>query len=258
MALATVTALPTNLANEMKHNGVWQEGSPVPLNRLSLITVSYFDFAGKEHHDGEMVCLDVVAPLAAAVFPQLHQIRFPINKIKSIHHYEADDEASMADNNSSAYCFRPIARTARISVHSYGVAIDLNPVQNPYVVLNDEKGIAEIHPKSGCEFLNRHLQKPGMVESIVSLWTEHGFLVWGGQWSTPIDYQHFQLHRGTAELLTVMTAEDGKLFIEATLGHRDKLSKLDSMPCGEALQPIIELYKKNKSDFFDRWTEFLL
>jgi hypothetical protein len=83
MSVATITPLPANLRNEMKLHGVWKEDSPVPLDRLSLINISYFDFDGKEHNDGEMVTLDVVAPLAAAVFSQLYKIRFPINKIDS-------------------------------------------------------------------------------------------------------------------------------------------------------------------------------
>jgi hypothetical protein len=163
----------------------------------------------------------------------------------------------MADNNSSAFCFRPVARTGQISVHSYGVAVDLNPQQNPYIVIKEDKGIAEIHPAKGWEYLNRHIVRPGMVESIVPIWAEQGFLVWGGQWTTPIDYHHFQLHRGTAELLPLLTLDDGKKFIKSTLKHKHKLSRPSSMPSGEALQPIIQLYKKNKTDFFDRWSECL-
>ena len=257
MTITTVSSLSESLVKEMKVGGVWKEGSPVPLERLSLVTISYFDFAGNEHNDGEMITLDVVAPRVAKIFAQLYKIRFPINKIKSTHYYAGDDEASMADNNSCCYCYRPITRSGIISVHSYGVAIDINPMQNPYVVFDQENGAAEIHPKSGYAFVNRHIKRPGMVEDIVSILTNHGFLVWGGQWLSPIDNHHFQLHRGTAELLMEMTVDDGKLFIDSTLKHKDKLLTTNSMPSGEALQPLIELYRRNRTDFFDRWPEFL-
>ena len=258
MTAPTINSLTKKLSNEMEAAGVWKDGSPVPLNRLSLVTISYFDFAGIEHHDGEMITLDVVADKVAEIFLELHKIRFPINKIKSIHHYKADDEASMADNNSSCFCYRPAARTGAISIHSYGVAVDINPLQNPYIVINEEQGTANIHPKSGWEFLNRHKKRPGMVEDIVSIFSKHGFLIWGGQWSSPIDYHHFQLHRGTTELLLAMTLDDGKLFIDSTIEHKNKLPLLASMPHGKALEPLLALYRKNKADFFKSWTKFLI
>ena len=139
MTIATVSSLPANLAKEMKNTGVWKEESPVPLERLSLVNISYFDFAGNEHNDGEMIVLDVVALMVADIFAQMYKMHFPINKIRSTHHYLGDDDASMADNNSSAYCCRTIARTGLISVHAYGVAVDINPMQNPYVVLNEKR-----------------------------------------------------------------------------------------------------------------------
>ncbi len=255
--LATISKLPKDVAQTMKSTGVWQEASPVPLERLSLITIPYVDFDGNSHSDGELIALDVATEHIAAVFSELYKRRFPINKIRGAHHYGGDDQLSMADNSTTCFYFRPIAGSKVISLHSYGIAIDINPLQNPIVIFDEEKGTAAVHPQKGWEFLNRHNKKAGMVEEIVPLLAEHGFFIWGGRWTTPIDYHHFQPQRGIAELLTVLNFDDGKRFIDSTIKCKDRLPTLASMPNGEELQPLIELYKKNKSDFFDRWTDYI-
>lgn len=248
MKHACVSALPNDLAEAMKSSGVWREGCPVALDRLSLIEISYVDFDGQEHNDGQLIVLDAVAKYVASVFAILYKTRFAISKIRSIHHYSGDDERSMADNNTSCFNFRPIARDASIiSMHSYGLAVDLNPRENPFVVFDEENGTATVHPKQGWQFLNRHNHKPGMVEELVSLWAENGFFVWGGQWTTPIDYQHFQPPRGVAELLAAMDKDDAQNFFDQCIKHRDQLK---TMPSGKKLQPLIELYKNSRNQFF--------
>jgi D-alanyl-D-alanine carboxypeptidase len=254
---ATFKALPKDIALEMRSTGVWQEASPVPLERLSFITIPYIDFEGNSHNDGELIALDVFAEHITEVFSELYKMGFPINKIRGTHHYGGDDELSMADNNTSCFCYRPIAGSALISVHAYGVAIDINPLQNPFVVFDEDEGTAKVHPQKGWEFINRHNKKAGMIEEIVPLLTEHGFFIWGGRWTTPIDYHHFQPQRGIAELLTMLNFDDGKRFIDSTIKYRERLPTLASMPYGDKLQPLIDLYKKNKSDFFDRWIDHI-
>lgn len=254
---AAIGTLPKDIAQEMKSKGVWQEASPVPLERLALLTIPYIDFEGTTHDDGELIALDVAAEHITAVFAELYQRKFPINKMRGAHHYESNDELSMADNNTTCYCFSIIEGTSFPSLHSYGLGIDINPLQNPFVVFDEEKGTATVHPQKGWEYLNRHNKKIGMVEEIVPLLAEHGFFIWGGRWTTPIDYHHFQPQRGIAELLTVLTFDDGKRFIDSAIKYKDRLPALTSMAHGENLQPLVELYKKSKNDFFERWSDYI-
>ncbi|MBY0357818.1 MAG: M15 family metallopeptidase [Candidatus Obscuribacterales bacterium] len=257
MTKVIISDLPKQLEQKMIETGVWTSESPVPLSRLSLLKIAYRDFAGIEHNDGEFIVFDAVAKQVASIFIELYKNNFPIHKIKSVHHYSANDELSMADNNSSCFCVRPIEGTSFTSLHSYAMAIDLNPLQNPFVAFDEEQGTAQIHPAKGWEFLNRRNQKPGMVEDVVPLMAKHGFFIWGGSWTTPIDYHHFQPPRGVAELLTIMPKEDGELFFESVIVHRSKIATLSAMPHGEKLEPLVTLYKKNRNDFFQRWFEFV-
>lgn len=253
MPAPIVAPLTTYLKESLTATGVWTENSPIALDRLALISIPYFDFDGAEHNDGELIVLDAVAEQAAAIFFQLYKNRFPLAKIRSAHHYGASDELSMEDNNSSCFCVRPIEGTDLTSLHSYGLAIDINPLQNPFVMFDEKTGNAKIYPKNGWEYLNRHNQKEGMVETIVPLLAEHGFFIWGGKWTTPIDYHHFQPQRGIAELLSILPCEDGKRFIRSAIKERDSLTTLTSMPSGSQLTPLLDLYVKNKTDFFDKW-----
>lgn len=254
MRSATIATLRKGLADEMKSTGTWKDDCPVPLERLSLISIRYVDFEGNEHDDGELVALDAAAEYIASAFATLYAKRFPINKIKSVHHYSGDDELSMADNNTSCFCHRPIEGSSLASLHSYGLAIDINPLQNPFVFFDEEQGAATIHPKKGWEFLNRHNQKLGMVEDIVPVLAEHGFFIWGGRWTTPIDYHHFQPTRGMAELLMIINEDDAKPFFEFCIANKDQLR---TMPSGERLEPLIRLYRKNRTEFFDSFFEHL-
>lgn len=238
----------------MLDTGVWKKGGPVSLERLRLVTVSYFDFDGTEHHDGEIVVHDAAAHHAATAFRILHARQFPIARIRSVHHYNADDEASMADNNSSCFCDRPIEGTTLSSLHSYGLAIDLNPMQNPFVQFDEDKGTAVIHPSKGWEFLNRANQKPGMIEEVVGIFAEQGFFIWGGRWTTPIDYHHVQPPRGVAELLMLMNPKDGRDFFDVCATYRAQLTK---MPFGERIDELKQHCLQSPDTFLQKFIEHL-
>jgi hypothetical protein len=253
---ATVSPIPKEMADAIKAKGVWREGCPVPMESLSLITVSYFDFEGTEHPDGEIVVHSSVAPQVGSVFDALHARRFPIAKMRPLHHYGGDDEASMADNNTSCFNYREMIGTGSLSMHAYGLAVDLNPLQNPYVVFEkDNEGRPTIYPRAGWEFLNRHNQKTGMVEQVVELFADRGFVVWGGKWTTPIDYHHFQVPRGMTLLLPILSSEDGHTLM--TLAS-EMAAQLRLMPADEEwIQPLIEIYRNDKSNFFDAFLQKL-
>jgi hypothetical protein len=247
MQQAIQSPINTVFAQGLLASKMWSEGCPVGLDRLAQVKFSYFDFDSQEHDDGEIVVLDCVANRVAKIFKELHARRFPIAKAHCVQHYGGSDDLSMADNNTSSFNFRVIEGTTNTSIHSYGLAIDVNPLQNPFIIFDEAKGTANIHPPQGWQNLNRHNRKPGMVEEIVPLFAENGFWVWGGRWTTPVDYHHFQTPRGMAELLAQLNPTDGERFFEMCIGHRDRLAV---MPHGTDLRPVIDLYREKPDRFF--------
>ncbi|RYE06262.1 MAG: M15 family peptidase [Rickettsiaceae bacterium] len=196
----TIKELPQQLQQSMIDKNVWYKSCPVQLEKLKLISVEYFDFSGKVK-EGCMVVHTVIAKAVVGIFKELADLKFPIAKMSTIDRYEGDDDRSMKDNNSSCFNYRKIANSSELSMHSYGLAIDINPLQNPYIVIDPINHSISVHPKQGVSFLNRHNQRPGMVEPIVHIFKKYGFDVWGGEWNTPIDYHHFQTNRDLAKRL---------------------------------------------------------
>ena len=191
----------------MRARNVIHAGVPVGCDRLSLVTFTYTDFGGRTHDDGQIVVLDVLANNVLAIFRTLHAQRFPIASARPMEAFGGDDDASMAENNTSAFNHRAVAGSASISVHAFGATIDLNPVQNPYVVRGPK---SEIAPPAGAAFLQRNPQKPGMAEGVIGIFARHGFADWGGRWRSETDYQHFAVPRALAARLASATREEAK------------------------------------------------
>jgi D-alanyl-D-alanine carboxypeptidase len=166
----------------------WQENSPVPLSDLRYISVSHWDFNGNVQQ-GELVMHKKVADDIIDIFRKLFAIKFPIQSMKLIDHFQADDERSMAANNCSAHCTRRVVGTSRWSNHSYGTAIDINPRLNPYT--RDDSYC----PQNSKRYLDRTLNEPGMItheSTIYHIFKEKGW-EWGGEcFDHCVDYHHFQ------------------------------------------------------------------
>ncbi|MBQ4875425.1 MAG: M15 family metallopeptidase [Rickettsiaceae bacterium H1] len=195
--------LPKDVKQKLMQQKQWAKGCPVSLDRLSLLTLSYYDFTKKEHYDGKMIVLDAVAESVINIFKHLFDQSFPIG---NIYPYK-DGEGNLT---SSFFC-RSITEGAKPSIHSYGLAIDVNITQNPYLNAGNPNEILMIPPE-GKDFLNRSNQRPGMIESIVDLFAKNGFPIWGGNWNTPIDWQHLQTSRSAAEILVVLSSINAKEF----------------------------------------------
>jgi len=167
----------------------WRPGCPVEPERLRRVDVDHIGFDGQTHR-GELIVHEDLVPEVIAIFDQLYQLHFPIEKIRTVDQYPgADDELSMEDNNTSAFNCRSIPRTNRWSKHAYGRAIDLNPLLNPSV---DSTGTFQ--PKNAAAYLDRSRTDPGLLHSgdpAVHVFTDRGWR-WGGYWKSPIDYQHFE------------------------------------------------------------------
>jgi hypothetical protein len=177
--------VPAEVAGRM--TGVsWRPGCPVGLDRLAYLRVAHWGFDG-EVHDGELVVASQWAQPILDVFRALFDAGFLIERMRLVDDYGGDDDASMAANNTSAFNCRPVGRGTRWSEHAYGIAIDLNPVQNPYVYS------AVVAPPAGSAYLDRADVRPGMVVRpgpVVEAFERIGW-GWGGDWRSSKDYQHF-------------------------------------------------------------------
>ena len=215
--------LDSKLRQDLIKKKIWLSQCPVALDRLNLLKVSYVDFDGKERHDGRLMVLDVVADHVLDIFKTLYQQKFPIASINLMNDYDGNDKASMAENNSSAFNCRNVANSKLISMHSYGLAIDINPQQNPYLITKYEidKVTVPVHPALGMEYINRANVRAGMVETVidvnsketvVDIFRKHGFTIWGGRWDDPIDWHHFQLTREQSEMIIRLPYKEGLEF----------------------------------------------
>jgi hypothetical protein len=153
------------------------------------VTVSHWGFDGALH-DGQLVVHHDVAVAVVGIFYSLYNFRFPIERMQPVDAYGADDNASMAANNTSAFNCRPVTGNPGVwSEHSFGRAIDVNPVQNPYL-----RG-GTVLPPAGGGYLDRGRNATGLIQAgspAVAAFSAAGWS-WGGYWSSLKDYQHFSL-----------------------------------------------------------------
>lgn len=186
------TSEPLNESIKNRIAGLsYPSGCKVPYEDLRYLKVSYVDFEGRTQ-TGEMICNKTVAEDLTDIFQKLYEARYPIEKIRLIDEYGADDEKSMADNNSSSFCYRTISGSNKISKHGYGLAVDINPLYNPYVVPAGNSN--KVEPANAVPYTDRSKAfsyKIDRSDLCYRLFIEHGF-TWGGDWNTRKDYQHFE------------------------------------------------------------------
>lgn len=172
---AHVTAVPPE-----KLGTTHRPGCPVPPERLRLVRMNHWGFDGKVHSGELVVHEDAVAPVLRA-FGKAFAARFPIRRMRVMAEYGGRDGAAMADDNTSAFnCRQVTGDPGRLSRHSWGDAIDINPVENPYV---DVRGTS--HPPNGRTHLDRDRPRPGMITpdgAVTRAFREIGWY-WGGRWS---------------------------------------------------------------------------
>jgi hypothetical protein len=184
---AAIQPIPPAIAAQMV--GVsWRPGCPVPLDRLRVITLRYHGFDGAVH-TGEIVMHADLAAATVRIFGKLFDARFPMRKMQRVEPYGADDNLSMADDNTSGFNCRTIEGSTRWSRHAHGKAIDINTVENPYI-LN-----GRILPPAGSAYLDRANVRPGMIvtgDVVTRAFAAEGFR-WGGDYRTNKDYQHFDV-----------------------------------------------------------------
>jgi D-alanyl-D-alanine carboxypeptidase len=164
----------------------WHRGCPVPIRALRLVRITYEGFDG-EAHRGRLVVHRRWADEVSGVFARLYRRGFPIRRVRLVDRFDGDDRASMRHDNTSGFNCRYVAGTTTWSQHAFGRAIDLNPVENPYV------DGSRVTPRRGRRFVDRTDVRPGMVVGggiVVRAFRGIGW-GWGGAWSGAKDYQHF-------------------------------------------------------------------
>lgn len=166
----------------------WHEGCPVPPGDLRELDVSFWNFGGQPATGTLVVHKDVASDLIA-IFGELFQHGFMIERMETVENFGGSDDLSMQANNTSAFNCRDVTgQPGKFSNHSWGRAVDINPLTNPYV-----KG-GQVLPPQGKAFLDRTRAYPGTIlpgSFIVRLFERHGW-TWGGDWKDVKDYQHFE------------------------------------------------------------------
>ena len=145
-------------------------------------------------HVGEMICSAQIADRVATILRQLYEAKYPIQRMVLPDVYDADDETQMRANNSSCFCYRPIAGTTKLSKHARGLAVDINTLYNPYYKDRTD-GTRYVQPATAAEYCDRTKSFPYKIDHddlCFRLFTEAGF-EWGGDWTSCKDYQHFEL-----------------------------------------------------------------
>ena len=175
-------------ATRARMSSSWRPGCPVGLDDLRLLRLSFWGFDAAAH-SGEIVVHRAVAAGVVTVFRKLFDARFPIRRMRLVDVYGGDDGRSMAANNTSGFnCRRSTGDARAWSEHSYGRAIDINPIQNPYV-----PGRGPVEPDAGAAYADRSSRALGVIHAgdvVVRAFRSIGW-EWGGDWNRSKDYQHF-------------------------------------------------------------------
>lgn len=182
---ATVTAVT---AADL--GATWRPECPVAPADLRRVELNYTGFDGHLHRGALVVHRRVVEDVIA-IFGELQQLNYPIQRMQTVDHYRgADDELSMQDNNTSAFNCRLLPGSTAWSLHAFGRAIDVNPLINPYLAAD-----GDLQPVTAARYLDRGRDDAGILRAdspAVRVFTDRGWR-WGGAWRNPVDYQHFEV-----------------------------------------------------------------
>lgn len=169
------------------------EGSEfaITYDDLRYVHILHYDFDGNLA-EGELICNEYIAQDLVEIFYELYRNEYQLEKVLLIDEYDGDDAASMEDNNTSCFNYRVVPGSSSLSKHALGLAIDINPLYNPYITYED--GNENIAPANAIIYADRESNFPYKIDQndlCYQLFTEHGF-TWGGNWNSCKDYQHFQ------------------------------------------------------------------
>lgn len=189
---AKIYPITPQVQKRMTKGGSWHKGCPVALKDLRYIHLSYWDFHGKSR-TGELIVHKDVSQEVVKIFEALYHIKYPIRRMRLVSDYHANDWRSIEADNTSAFNCRYIGGTKRWSKHAYGRAIDINPLENPYISAKGRishnaslKYKKRIHQNKTAE--DRALLLPS--DPATKIFKRYGWQ-WGGDFVGEKDYQHF-------------------------------------------------------------------
>ncbi len=187
----TQQPVPDDIFTRMKGKSYPSDCS-IPRSSLRYLRVLHVDKDGRIKR-GELVCNKAIAADLISIFKELYRQKYPIEGIRLIDDFDANDERSMRANNSSAFCFRRVKGSQKLSAHARGMAVDINTLYNPYY-RRTTSGKVTVQPSNALKYCDRTASFPYKIERgdlLHRLFLQHGFR-WGGAWRTVKDWQHFE------------------------------------------------------------------
>ena len=188
-----ISNISADVKKRMIDGDSWREGCPVSLKKLRYVRINHWDFNG-ETTTGELIVHEDVAEELAYIFEELYNIHYPINQMKLVSDYEGNDWESIEAGNTSAFNCRPVTgKKKKWSKHAYGRAIDINPIENPYVSRTGHiSHKASLKYKKRVHKVNSYADHALLLKSdqATKIFKNYGWK-WGGDWRTIKDYQHF-------------------------------------------------------------------
>lgn len=189
---SSISPITSEIKKRMIKGNSWRKGCPVGLNDLRYLRMSYHDFNGQSKV-GELIVHKDVSHEVTEIFEALYEIGYPIKKMKLVSDYKGSDWQSIEADNTSAFNCRSATGSKKWSKHSYGKAIDINPIENPYISRS-----GHISHKESLIYRRRVHKKSTSVDKAVLLKNDKATKIfkkygwkWGGDWSGVKDYQHF-------------------------------------------------------------------
>lgn len=182
----------TGVSYPAKDSEAAAEGLAVTFDDLSYLHIRHYDFEGNPA-EGELICNNYIAQDLVEIFYQLYLNEYQLESVLLIDEFDGDDTASMEANNTSCFNYRVVEGSTSLSKHAYGLAIDVNPLYNPYVTY-EKDGTENISPAAAYSYADRSVNFAYKIDEndlCYKLLTQHGF-IWGGNWNSVKDYQHFQ------------------------------------------------------------------
>jgi D-alanyl-D-alanine carboxypeptidase len=193
---ASPSAKPTNqkfdaqikkvTAGDLRYS--WHKGCPVAPSGLRMIQMTYWGMDHRPHDGGQLVVNAKATGDLVKVFRKLYDMRYPIRRMEPVEKYKGSDFASIEADNTSAFNCRNATGSSSFSQHAYGLAVDLNTCENPYVYAD-----GHVAHKDCTKYANRKIKAPGVIHAgdrVVKTFASIGW-GWGGEWSGARDYQHF-------------------------------------------------------------------
>ena len=189
---ATISPITPQIKQRMVNGGSYKSYCPISLNDLRYIKLKYIGFDNKEH-TGELIVNKSIAKDIVNIFRELYNIKYPIKQMRLVSDFGASDYNSIEADNTSAFNCRYVDGTKKWSNHTYGKAIDINPIENPYVSNSGHTSHKKSYPFVARVRANNSLAFKAMFlrdDKAVKIFKKYGFR-WGGDWRCCKDYQHF-------------------------------------------------------------------